>query len=84
MLKVVIAGHGQEKRELHIRISVDTNQPATFSTADAMFVARNQTSRKVVSRRAYLPVTQTITHVGNDGFWRHEERAGGVFEENKC
>lgn len=84
MLIVVITGHSRDNREPYIRITIDTNQPATFSTADAMFVSRNQTSSEAVSRRPYLRVTQMVTHVGNDGYWGHEERVGGVFEENKC
>lgn len=43
------------------KIIIDTNQPATFSTADAMFVSRNQNSSGRVSRRACLPVTQRVT-----------------------
>ncbi|XP_031179984.2 U3 small nucleolar ribonucleoprotein protein MPP10 [Sander lucioperca] len=52
---------------MRLYIIVDTNQPATFSTADAMFVSRcisepNNSGR--VFRRTYLSATQTVTHVG--------------------
>lgn len=64
VLILVIAEHSTEKHVFGRKRIIDTNhtnQPATFSTADAMFVSRNLNSSGRVSRRACLPVTQRVT-----------------------
>lgn len=50
------------------KFNTGPNQPATFSSVDAMFVCRNYSAAEV-SQGAYLPVTRNgnHTHVGNDG-----------------